>query len=49
VIVLSVAPEGAAPCTKCANIPDQIGVTGCGHRATYIASASGWVDNTAPH
>jgi hypothetical protein len=48
-VVLSVAPEGSAPCTKCANIPDQIGATGCGRRATYVASPEGWVDNSAPH
>jgi hypothetical protein len=47
-VVLSIAPEGPAPCTKCTSIPDQIGAIGCGHRATYVASAEGWVNNTAP-
>jgi len=28
------------------NYPNQIGATGCGHKAVYVESRSGWVMNT---
>jgi len=28
------------------NYPNQIGATGCGHKAVYVETNSGWVMNT---